>query len=85
MVDEGETRPIYKKKKDFAGLQAADYYAWQQFLVLKKHRTDPSYIPRDEVSFLIWGIPKLHVTPDLNTLIRLCHAKGIDPRTGVKK
>ncbi len=32
MEIEGEQFLIYKHKDEFAGLQAADYYSWQQFL-----------------------------------------------------
>ncbi len=85
MVDEEQALPIFKKKSEFAGLQAADYYAWQQFGVLKGIQRDPNYVARDEVSMLIWGIPKLHFRPNLTTLIKVCEAKGIDPRTGVQK
>jgi hypothetical protein len=31
VVDEGGDPPIYRDKKDYAGLQAADHYAWEQF------------------------------------------------------
>lgn len=85
MVDEGEALPIYKNKKDFAGLQAADHYAWEQFNVLKKRQQNPNFVPRESLGWLIWGIPKLHVHPTLETLINLCEKKGIDPKTGVRK
>jgi len=85
MVDEGQPIPIYKNKADFAGLQAADHYAWEQFNVRKRHQQDANYVPNETAYWLIWGIPKLHVEPTRETLIRLCEAKGIDPRTGVRK
>jgi len=84
MIDEGQAVPIYKAKDDFAGLQAADLYAWEQFNALKKY-AKPGFIPQDSASWLIWGIPRLHVSPTLETLINLCEKKGINPRTGGKK
>jgi len=78
MEVEGEQTPIYKHKDEFIGLQAADYYSWQQFLVLKKHLADSAYIPRDEVSMLIWGIPKPSV-------ITSKAANGCHFKTGQRK
>jgi hypothetical protein len=80
LVDERQVVPIYKAKDDFAGLQAADLYAWEQFNALKKY-DKPGFIPQDSASWLIWGIPRLHVSPTLETLINLCEKKGINPRT----
>lgn len=85
MVDEGEPTPIYKKKEDFAGLQGADQYAWEQFSFLKKRKQGSSEDGRKPFFFLIEAIPKLHTKPSQEFLIRLCGQKGIDPRTGVKK
>ncbi len=58
MIDEGEAVPIYKDKKDFAGLQGADLYAWEQFNALKRF-DKPNYVPREPATWLIWGIPKM--------------------------
>jgi hypothetical protein len=85
MVDEGEAAPIYKKKKDFAGLQAADQYAWEQYHFLAKHLGKPEVAGRQSFSALLHGIPRLHTHPTRELLIRLCEAKGIDPRTGITK
>jgi hypothetical protein len=79
MVDEGRQVPIYKSKKDFCGLQAADFYAWEQFNAFVRHERE-DYIPRESGSRLIWGIPKLTVTTTLDRLIYLCEKKGIKPR-----
>ena len=84
MIDEGQEVPIYKKKKDFPGLQGADLYAWEQFNAIRK-QGNLNYVPRESGSLLIWRIPKLHVTSTLETLINLCEKKGIDPRTGIEK
>lgn len=85
MVDEGEAVPIYKNKADFAGLQAADYYAWEQFYILKNLKRGMERETRKTLYFLLEAIPKLHTSPTQEWLIRLCERKGIDPRTGVKK
>jgi hypothetical protein len=79
MIVEGQQVPIYKPKKDFCGLQAADLYAWEQFNAFNKH-TREDYAPRESGSRLIWGIPKLTVTTTLDRLIYLCEKKGIKPR-----
>jgi hypothetical protein len=81
MVDEGQAVPIYKNKKDFVGLQAADHYAWEQAYFLKKRQRDPNFKARTDLSLLIYGIPKLHVEPSLEQLIGLCEIKGIKPRS----
>ncbi len=79
MIDEGQQVPIYKAKKDFCGLQAADLYAWEQFNAFTKHQR-PDYVPRESGGRLIWGIPKMTVTTTLDRLVYLCEKKGIQPR-----
>jgi hypothetical protein len=85
MIDEGMNPPIYKKKIDFAGLQAADHYAWEQFNFLKKYRFGNDTKPRSTLELLLHTIPKLHVEPTTATLIKLRQAKSIDPKTGIKR
>lgn len=85
MIDEGEAVPVYKNKADFAGLQAADQYAWEQFFALKNRKLGIERDPRSTFYFLLEAIPKLHTSPSLELLIKLCEAKGIDPRTGIKR
>jgi hypothetical protein len=81
MVDEGQPEPIYKKKKDFAGLQGADHYAWEQFCFLRDTITKPdSLTQRWSFHMLLNAIPKLHTQPTLGILIDLCHRKGIKVR-----
>jgi len=80
MVDEGQNTPIYNNKKDLVGLQAADHYAWEQFYFLKKRLRDPNLVARDALGLLIYGIPKLHIEPSLEKLIKLCEIKGVKPR-----
>lgn len=84
VVDEGGDPPIYKDKKDFAGLQAADHYAWEQFYYLKKERTGEHLPARESFKFLLNFIPCMHIQVTREGLIKLCERKGIDPRTGVK-
>jgi hypothetical protein len=81
MIDEGQSVPIYKGKKDFVGLQAADHYAWEQSYFLKKRQLDPNFKARADLALVIHGIPKLHIEPSLEMLIGLCEIKGVKPRT----
>lgn len=85
MIDEGEECPIYKKKLDFAGIEAADMYAWEQTHFLRKYHQNSQIDARHEFKILLHAIPKIHTHAPLEVLINLCHKKGIDPRTGVKK
>jgi len=85
MVDEGQTLPIYKKKRDFAGLQAADHYAWEQAFFLKNQKLGTGHKTRLELGYLLHHVPKIHVHAPQEMLIKLCHARGIDPRTGIRK
>src|SRR5664280_3924278 len=73
-----------QKKRDFAGLQAADHYAWEQASFLTKYAYSSATKPGPILELVLHAIPKLHLEPTTATLIRLCQAKGIDPRTGVK-
>jgi hypothetical protein len=84
MVDEGMDHPIYRKKKDFAGLQAADLFSWEEFNFLKRVEQQPDLSARDSLKLLIHAIPKMHVAPDTVSLIKLCEAKGINPATGIR-
>ena len=86
MLDEGWPVPIYKKKKDFAGLQAADQYAWEELYSSKKelqNRTQMEF--RNSFKLLLEGIPSIRREVTTEGLIKLCHFKKIDPRTGVKR
>jgi hypothetical protein len=80
MVDEGEDVPIYKKKAAFAGLQAADMYAWEQFNFLRREHLGTVDIPRKPFYYLLESIPKLHTSPDAVFLLNLCEQKGISSR-----
>jgi hypothetical protein len=82
--DEGGPPPIYRDKKDYAGLQAADHYAWEQFFYLKKQRTGAHLPARGAFKFLLNFIPCMHIQVHRDGLLKLCERKNIDPRTGVK-
>jgi hypothetical protein len=82
MVDEGQAIPIYKNKKDFAGLQAADMYAWEQFFQYKGELRGATSEFRDTFAGLIWGIPGMHSEVTLDILKKVCHLKGINTETG---
>ena len=84
MVNEGAPLPIYKKKNDFAGLQGADQYAWEQSYFLKAKRKGMELDPRPMFQWILQSIPKLHTHAPLDFLLSLCEAKGIDPKTGLK-
>ncbi len=80
MIDEGEAVPIYKKKNDFAGLQAADMYAWEQTHFLRKYHSNSSIEARREFKALLHVIPKIHTHAPVEVLIDLCHARNIKAR-----
>ena len=85
MVDEGWQVPIYKKKKDFAGLQGADQYAWEELFHLKQELYNQNLVLRNSFKLLLEGIPKIRREITTASLIKLCEHKRIDPRTGVRK
>jgi len=85
MIDEGWPLPIYKKKQDFAGLQGADQFAWEEFFSLKQESQNQNPIMRTSFKLLLEGIPTIRREITTAALIKLCEFKGIDPRTGVKK
>jgi hypothetical protein len=77
MIDEGMEPPIYKNKIDYAGLQAADHYAWEQAYFLKnqiKGQHLPATVP---LLLQLNLIPKLHAEVTRENLLGLCAAKGI--------
>jgi hypothetical protein len=84
MIDEGQAVPIYRKKSDFAGLQGADHYAWEQYNCLRRRIQGKDDLRRS-FKGLLQAIPKVHTQATREVLINLCHAKNIDPRTGVRK
>lgn len=85
MIDEGSQAPIYKDKKDFVGLQAADHYAWERVIMRKQMAklTPAEAAPTPSFQFL-GAVPMLHLETTTANLINVCHLKGIDPKTGVQ-
>lgn len=77
MIDEGEAVPIYRSKNDFAGLQGADHYAWEEFNFLKRHTVNELQAATPTLGMLLQSIPKLHTTPTIETLMDICHVKEI--------
>lgn len=83
MTSEGMPSPIYKKKEDSVGLQMSDHYAWELFYRLKteeEKQLGREFEPRGELLNLYWSIPKLHIEPTQESLVNVCHAKGIPAR-----
>jgi len=85
VTEEGGDPPIYRNKKDHAGLQGADQYAWEQFHYMKKSRTGEHLPARGSFKFLLNLIPCIHAQVTQESIIHVCEEKGIDPRTGIKK
>lgn len=76
---EGMPAPIFKEKKDFPGLQAADYLAWEMKTLVTARKKGkqgilPAYLQR------LTAIPRVSLKPTKHDLISLCEAKGIMPR-----
>jgi hypothetical protein len=85
MMADGDSVPIYKPKDKYAGLQAADLYAWERAAYEKHKMRQPDVpSPRESFHYLIGGIPTMHVQTTAAQLINLCHSRGIDPKTGVR-
>jgi hypothetical protein len=85
MIDEGCPPPIYKKKRDSAGLQGADQFAWEEFFSLKQELQNSNPMVRNSFKVLLEGIPTIRREITTESLIKLCELRGIDPKTGVKK
>jgi hypothetical protein len=85
MIDEGKDPPIYRKKADFPGLQAADQYAWEQYHALvDRNKYQDQMTVRKSFDFILRTIPKRHTSPNTAMLVNLCEKKGINPKTGFK-
>jgi len=88
MEREGLPIPIYRNKKDFAGLQMADHYAWEMYNQLKTQEKGlqraVEYFPRPEMITLLHSIPRLHVEPTRESILNVCQGKGIKARARQK-
>lgn len=84
MVGEGQPLPIYKKKSDFLGLQAADLYAWEVARRLKdedkEKKLGREFDPRMELQFLYGAIPRLQIQPTSESLASIANERGIKLR-----
>jgi hypothetical protein len=76
---EGQPAPIFKDKKEFPGLQAADYLAWEMNNQAKAQRSGNNAIQSVLLQRLM-AIPHVYLKPTKHELIALCEAKGIMPR-----
>ncbi len=88
MVGEGSDLPIYKKKKDFAGLQAIDHYCWEITNRLKIQEKEKElkrdFDPRIELVYLYESIPKLHIEPTTESLLAISQERGFKARAWKK-
>jgi len=88
MVGEDSALPIYKKKDDFFGLQAADQYAWEIATRLKDEEKEKQlnreFDARIELKLLYDAIPHLHIEPTIESLAAVANQRGI-PLRGWKK
>jgi hypothetical protein len=84
MVGENSDLPIFKKKKDFAGLQAIDHYCWEITNRLKaqgkENQLACEFEPRIQLVYLYESIPKLHIEPTTQTLLSICQERGFKAR-----
>jgi hypothetical protein len=76
---EGMPAPIFKDKKEFPGLQAADYLAWEMKYQATSQKDGKQAIQRLPLQRLM-SIPHVYLKPTKHELISLCEAKGIMPR-----
>jgi hypothetical protein len=74
--------PIFKDKKDFPGLQAADHLAWEQGNQLKRERKAGESLPFNESFSRLLSIPHIHRMTTLATLLDIAEKKGVPIRRG---
>jgi len=74
--------PIFKDKKDFPGLQAADHLAWEQANQLKRERKAGTSLPCSESFSRLLGIPHIHRSTTLGSLLDIAEKKGVPIRRG---
>lgn len=76
---DGMPAPIFRDKKDFPGLQAADYLAWEMNSQVKAEKGGMEGRRRILLHRLS-AIPHIYIKPKKHELIKLCEAKGIMPK-----
>jgi hypothetical protein len=69
--------PIFKDKKDFPGLQAADHIAWEISNHFKKERAAKQPVSVRESFRRLLAIPHIHLPETLASLLEVCEKKGI--------
>ena len=82
MRSEGADDPILKKKAEYAGLQAADHYAWEQAFFLKRELQGRQSPERADFIAQLHMIPHIHGTHNAASLLEVCRINGIkaEPR-----
>jgi hypothetical protein len=80
MRDEGANDPIFKNKAEYAGLQAADHYAWEQTFFLKKELQGKQSPERPDFIAQLHMIPHVHGTHDANSFLEVCQLLGIEAK-----
>ena len=68
MEVEGMEAPIFKKKDDYAGLQAADLMGWEQSFFLKRELRNEHIPPRPPFAWLL-NVPHVHTVVTKEMLI----------------
>jgi hypothetical protein len=74
--------PIFKDKKEFPGLQAADHIAWEQGSHMKRELKAGTALPASESFARLLAIPHLHKRTDLGNLLDICEKKGVPIKRG---
>lgn len=67
--------PIFKNKKDFPGLQAADHMAWEQANHLKQERRAGAPLACTESFSRLLSIPRIHKSTNLGSLLDIAEKK----------
>lgn len=73
--------PIFRNKKDFAGLQSADQLAWEVAHFKKEKRKNPTFQPSPSFARLL-AVPRLHFESDIGTLLEVCEKNGVPIKRG---
>jgi len=80
MREEGENDPIFRNSEEYAGLQAADHYAWEQTFFLKKELQGKQSPERADFIAQLHMIPHVHGTHNADSLLKVCQLNGIEAK-----
>ncbi len=80
MREEGENDPIFRNSEEYAGLQAADHYAWEQTFFLKRELQGRQSPERADFIAQLHMIPHIHGTHNAASLLDVCRLHGIEAR-----